>query len=203
MSGESNELKLVRSASVITTNQALPIGGAFFDADRAAVAKARKYGPDGIRIILCGMRTRLSARLLVLDPSLRVLLFRFVHSKGALAGQDYWATPGGGVEEGETFEQAAIRELEEETGICVQDIGAEIGRREFVLQLPDGEHVISHERFFLVRTDHESLSRDGWTAQEAEVMTDHKWWSCDELAQTTATVWPEDLLSMLKAVMAG
>jgi 8-oxo-dGTP diphosphatase len=148
------------------------------------------------------MRMRRSARLLVLDPSLRVLLFRFVHSKGALAGQDYWATPGGGVEEGETFEQAAIRELAEETGICVQDIGAEVGRREFLLQLPDGEHVIAHERSFLVKTEHESPSRDGWTAQEAEVMTDHKWWSCDELAQTTATVWPEDLLSMLKAVMA-
>src|SRR5580658_2706794 len=54
------------------------------------------------------MRTRLSARLLVLDPSGRILLFRFVHRNGALTGQDYWATPGGGVEDGETFEQAAI-----------------------------------------------------------------------------------------------
>jgi len=54
---------------------------------------------------------------LVVDLSGRILLFRFVHRIGALAGQDYWATPGGGVEDGETFEQAAIRELEEETGI--------------------------------------------------------------------------------------
>src|SRR6516162_886084 len=55
-------------------------------------------GPDGI------MRRRRSARLLIVVPAGRVLLFRFVFKNGALAGEDYWATPGGGVEEGETFE---------------------------------------------------------------------------------------------------
>jgi 8-oxo-dGTP pyrophosphatase MutT (NUDIX family) len=79
------------------------------------------------------MRSRPSARLLVVNPSGQVLLFRFVHKNGPLAGQDYWATPGGGVEDEETFEQAAIRELEEETGIRVKDIGREVGRREVLL----------------------------------------------------------------------
>jgi len=59
------------------------------------------------------MRRRPSARLLITDPTGRVLLFRFVHQRGALAGQSYWATPGGAVEEGETFAQAAVRELQD------------------------------------------------------------------------------------------
>jgi 8-oxo-dGTP pyrophosphatase MutT (NUDIX family) len=122
--------------------------------------------------------------------------------KGALAGDDYWATPGGGVEDGETFEQAAIRELEEETGIRVQDIGPVVGQREFVLQLPDGERVMANERYFLVRSEDASLSRDGWTALEVEVMVDHRWWSRDELAQTSDTVWPKNLLAMLSAATA-
>jgi 8-oxo-dGTP diphosphatase len=145
------------------------------------------------------MRIRPSARLLILEPSGRVLLFRFVFKNGPLAGHDYWATPGGGVEDGETFEQAAIRELWEETGIRAQTIGPEIGRRVFPLQLHDGEHVTADERFFLVRAEDGSLSRDGWTTLELEVMTEHKWWSREDLAQTSATVWPEDLLTMLDA----
>jgi 8-oxo-dGTP pyrophosphatase MutT (NUDIX family) len=100
-----------------------------------------------------GMRVRPSAKLLVLDSNERVLLFRFVHSSGALAGQDFWAPPGGGVEDGETFEQAAIRELGEETGMRADDVGAEVARREVIVQLPDGEYVISDERYFLIRTD--------------------------------------------------
>lgn len=40
------------------------------------------------------MGERKSARLLIINASAQVLLFRFVHTQGALAAQDYWATPG-------------------------------------------------------------------------------------------------------------
>jgi len=143
------------------------------------------------------MRRRRSARLLIIEPAGRVLLFRFVFEKGALKGEDYWATPGGGLEEGETFEQAAIRELREETGIQAESVGPQVGQREFVIQLPDGEHVVADERFFRVQTKEATLSRDDWTAEEVEVIAAHRWWSRDELSQTAETVWPENLIEML------
>jgi 8-oxo-dGTP pyrophosphatase MutT (NUDIX family) len=134
---------------------------------------------------------------LIIEPAGRVLLFRFVLKKGPLAGEDYWATPGGGVEEGETFEQAAIRELQEETGIRVESVGPQVGQGEFVLQLSDGEHVVADERFFRVEAREATLSRDEWTAEELEVIVAHRWWSRDELSQTFETVWPENLIEML------
>jgi 8-oxo-dGTP pyrophosphatase MutT (NUDIX family) len=145
------------------------------------------------------MRRRPSSRLLVVDESGRVLLFRFVHRSGPLAGQKFWATPGGGVEDGETFEQAALRELTEETGVVRETVGEPVAYREVEFQLPDGEWVSAQENYFLVWLDNTALARSGWSAEEAEVIADHHWWSKQELAQTADTVWPEDLLDMLNA----
>ena len=146
------------------------------------------------------MRTRPSARILLLDQFECVLLFKFVHSSGALAGRSYWATPGGAVEEGETFEQAALRELKEETGLSQHQMTGEVGRRSFELQLVDGEIVWADERFFAVRADRGAISDKGWSINEREVMADHHWWSVEELQQTSDIIFPEALLDLLKEV---
>lgn len=133
----------------------------------------------------------------MLDRAGRVLLFRFVPKLGASAGRSFWATPGGGVEPGETFEQAAIRELEEETGFRVDSVGPEIARREFPLELLSGEPVWAEERYFRIDAAEQPLSRTGWTSEEQEFMTEHRWWSKQDLAETSETFWPKDLADLM------
>jgi len=146
------------------------------------------------------MRRRPSSRLLVIDRNNQVLLFRFAFERGPLAGQSYWATPGGALEPGESFADAARRELFEETGILRDAIGQEVAQREFVLQLHDGEYVMAEERFFLVRVADQSLSQDHRTPIEIEVMTDHRWWSVEELTSTREAVFPETLVTILASI---
>ena len=60
------------------------------------------------------MRIRRAVRAIVLDPDDRILLVRF-----SFPSRDVWATPGGGIDEGESAEEAIRRELGEETGLEV------------------------------------------------------------------------------------
>ena len=147
------------------------------------------------------MRKRPAARLLVLDPCDRVLLFRFVFDDGPLAGQRYWATPGGALEQGESYLEAARRELAEETGINAP-IGPQVLTRTIVFQTPSGDDVEADERYFLVRAIDRIVDRSGQEALEARYMQTCDWWSIERLGTTTEKVFPEDLASVLERLVA-
>ena len=65
--------------------------------------------------VVVGMTKLLGARVLCVSDS-QILLVRHDDPDG---GAPYWVLPGGGREPGETFEQTAIRETYEETGIRI------------------------------------------------------------------------------------
>src|SRR5688572_18606845 len=89
---------------------------------------------------------RPAARILLLDDRGRVLLFRF----DAGDRPPFWATPGGAIDPGESFETAARRELREETGLDL-DCGGEVHGRVVEFVTLEDVPVIADERYFLVR----------------------------------------------------
>lgn len=138
-------------------------------------------------------KLRPAARILLLDEAGRVLLFRFDPSDRP----PFWCTPGGAVDPGESYAEAARRELLEETGIAA-DPGPEIAQRTVEFLTLEGVEVRADERWFRVTVDACDIDVGGHTELERRVMTQWRWFERGELANWPETIYPADVLTMLE-----
>lgn len=142
------------------------------------------------------VRDRVAGRVILLDPDGRVLLFEGFDP--ANPGSPWWFTPGGGLESDETAQQAAARELFEETGLVVEPAG--LGEQVFQNYVEfsfDGVLLRQHNHFFALRTASTEVSTSGFEEQELRTHLGHRWWSAEELRQTAVTYYPEELAALV------
>ncbi len=137
---------------------------------------------------------RPAARILLVDAFARVLLFRFEVPGRA----PFWVTPGGALDPGESYDDAARRELVEEVGLSA-DPGPEVARRVVDFVSVEGVPVTADERYFRVDVDAAEVDAAGHTELERRVMTSWRWFTRAELAGWPEAIYPEDLLAMLDA----
>ena len=146
------------------------------------------------------------ARVLLLDPDDRLLLIRYEAVRDvdpARPGRrDFWFTPGGGREEGESFEEAARRELEEETGLKRAEIGPCVGRRDVPFTLFRKPR-FAHERYFLVRAPSPKIDTSRLQETEDNPVLGTRWWTLSELRGTDDPVEPKGLVALFSRVLIG
>jgi 8-oxo-dGTP pyrophosphatase MutT (NUDIX family) len=142
------------------------------------------------------VRDRVAGRVILLDPDGRVMLFEGFDP--ARPKSPWWHTPGGGLEPGETAQQAAARELIEETGLVVEP--AVLGEQVFENYVEfsfDGVLLRQRNHFFALRTASSEISTAGFDEVEQRTHLGHRWWSAEELEQSSVTYVPEELAGLV------
>lgn len=140
------------------------------------------------------MKLRQAVRALILDPDDHVLLVRFhFHQPRPTA---FWANPGGGIEGTESRLAALQRELREETGLVIDDLGPELWTKTAIFPMDRSDGQVDH--IHLVRTDRFEPAPELSPAElAAEHVQEIRWWSPAELASSAETFAPRDLPALL------
>jgi 8-oxo-dGTP pyrophosphatase MutT (NUDIX family) len=127
---------------------------------------------------------RLIASLIIVSGDGKILMGRKDPTKGGVY-PDAWHIPGGGVNKGESLEDAARREGQEETGIDLADAKLAplsfIGRGETTKTLPSGERVWCSMTFnrFEARLNRPAAEVK---ANPTDDLIELRWFEPDELA---------------------
>jgi ADP-ribose pyrophosphatase YjhB (NUDIX family) len=155
--------------------------------------------------MLCmpSMNLRRSVRAVILGEDDHILLCRHVIPEPA--GTVIWATPGGGIEDGETPLAGLRRELHEEVGLTVDTDPPHVWRQTVVGPgLMTGYDGVVND-YFLVRTA--SFTPRGAMSDDelaAEGISGLRWWSPQNIAAHRGPdlFSPRDLAALLAALLA-
>jgi ADP-ribose pyrophosphatase YjhB (NUDIX family) len=132
-----------------------------------------------------GKPLRPAVRMLMLDTDNRVLLTRFDWPHKSV-----WAPPGGGVETGESLEQAIRREVAEETGLTAFDLGPCVWFRDHWFADME-EWGGQSERIYLARV--EPFEPESQVDLAGEHVGEIRWWTLDELVDPNVSFAPRGL----------
>jgi 8-oxo-dGTP pyrophosphatase MutT (NUDIX family) len=143
---------------------------------------------------------RRAARVVLVDRADRVLL---LHGwDPARRDRPYWFTVGGGLDEGETPAQAAVRELREETGLVVGEDSLHGPLWHEITDYPfNGRWYRQDQDWFSVRVDAWEVSFDGLDVEERGTIDEYRWWSVAELMSTRERFYPAELPRLLGEIL--
>jgi len=144
---------------------------------------------------------RPTARVLLLDEDDRILLILSPGGEYRGSGEPVWMTPGGGVDEGETYEDAALREMREEVGLSDASLGPVVWLRRLPFTLSDGVPREKHERYFVCRMLHFEVGDVSEELLDLEAVGGFRWWTYEEIEASDEDFAPRRLGKLLQDLL--
>ncbi|WP_328823259.1 NUDIX hydrolase [Metallococcus carri] len=148
---------------------------------------------------------RRAVRAVILDEADRILLVQFRWPGMPYPG-GLWACPGGGIEPGESTEDALRRELLEEVGLDEPPVAALLWRKtsRWDLGLAETRYDGQVDDYFLIRVPHFE-PRPAMTPEELRAENVHgmRWWTRGEISSGTDVFGPRALADLLGGVIAN
>ncbi len=152
---------------------------------------------------------RNSVKVLLINEENNLLLMRqdnpgIKSQDGSYAGA-FWSLIGGKIEEGESREEAACREIYEETGLKVMpdQVSLPVWYGSVNLNM-NGKLTHLYQQLVIVRlTGSSETTLENLTAEEAEFVNDLKWFSLDEIEHTSEIIYPIILKDLLRQVVSN
>ena len=148
------------------------------------------------------MEIRKSSRAIILNKKKQMFLFQYQFDY-LTDDEAIWITPGGGLEVGESFDDALKRELYEELGIQLKQSYKQVYYRNPIYTLKNGNQVQSEERFYLIYLNEETFLYDSWTESEKKRMLKGKWWSVEEIRISSDKFFSKDILNIITNLSDG
>ncbi|KQT76846.1 NUDIX domain-containing protein [Methylobacterium sp. Leaf466] len=146
------------------------------------------------------------ARALVFDPRERLLLIEYEAVRPFdpvdPERRGFWFMPGGGIELGETPEQACRRELAEEIGRPDVDLGPCVATCDGPFHLFRTSR-IAHERYFVVRLPDDRIDTARLAETEDNPVRGVRWWSLSDLDATSERIEPRGLAALARRILDG
>ena len=154
------------------------------------------------------LQVRNSIKVLLLNDDNELLLICVDDPKPTTVKGEYhgrfWDTIGGEIEPHESIQQAALREIHEETGITKEEIelGPIVWFGELDLVLA-GTLTHIKQRFIVARTKQKNVSLENLTQAEQAVVKKVDWFSLEEIKNSTEVIYPVLLPQYLPDIISG